>query len=182
MNVYLSNKIVQAGMTLVELLIAIAIAAILMAVAVPSMITFLDRNAVNTACSELADTLTMAKAEGIRRSADTSNLVLVAPSCGATSWSQGWQIFMDDQSAPNQCYNTATDTLIQASNPPTRNVSIAFVNSNATGQFVGFNGQGLPRDTVGAFVAGTWTCSKSGVSDVTVVMSSLGRVRGKTGL
>lgn len=168
----------QSGVTLIELIITISVAAILLSIAVPSMVQFLNQNAVRTTCSELADSLNMAKAEGIKRSAGGKNLVFVAPSCGST-WSDGWFVFVDDQAAPDQCFTAATETALQRSNPRVRDVLVtlsAASGSSATA-YVGFNGQGLPRDKDGAFAAGTWTCAKSGVNDSTVTISSLGRVR-----
>jgi type IV fimbrial biogenesis protein FimT len=172
------SKAKQSGVTLIELIITISIAAILLSIAVPSMVQFLNQNAVRTTCSELADSLTMAKAEGIKRSAGGTNLIFVAPGCGST-WSDGWFVFLDDQAAPDQCFSAATETALQRSNPRVRDVLVtlnAESGASATA-YVGFNGQGLPRDKFGAFAAGTWTCAKPGVSDATVTISSLGRVR-----
>lgn len=168
----------QSGVTLIELVITISVAAILLSIAVPSMVQFLDQNAVRSTCSELADSLNMAKAEGIKRSAGGTNLVFVAPACGS-NWSDGWFVFTDDQAAPNQCFSDVNDVAVQRSNPRTRNVSVTLNLStgSASAAYIGFNGQGLPRDKAGAFVAGEWTCSKAGINDATVTISALGRVR-----
>ena len=176
MKLQLPSK--QSSVTLIELVVTISVAAILLSIAVPSLVQFLNQNAVRTTCSELADSLSMAKAEGIKRSAGGTNLVFVAPGCGST-WSDGWFVFLDDQAAANQCFAGAADTVVQRSNPRSRDVQVTLnvAPGSAATSYVGFNGQGLPRDTVGAFVAGTWKCTKSGVTDSTVTISSLGRVR-----
>jgi type IV fimbrial biogenesis protein FimT len=168
----------QSGLTLIELVITISIAAILLSVAVPSMVQFLNQNAVRATCSELADSLNMAKAEGVKRSAGGTNLVFVAPACSKT-WSDGWYVFLDDQAAPNQCFAGTADSAVQRSTSMARDVQVSLnlVQGSANASYVGFNGQGLPRSIDGAFIAGQWTCSKAGVSDSTVTISSLGRVR-----
>ena len=168
------------GFTLVELLVTMAIAAILLAIAVPSINRLLDTIAIRSACSSFADSLSLARAEGIRRSAGTSNLVFVAKKCTGTSFSDGWAIFQGGIGTSDRCYGTS-DTLLQNIAAPSRGATITFGPdpSSANVQYVGFNGQGLTRSTTGAFVAGTYTCGISGSAApiVTVVINALGRVR-----
>lgn len=80
----------QCGFTLIELMVTVALVAVLMVLAVPSFITF-QRNAelTSTANSFLA-TLTAARAEAMKRQLR----VFVVPN-KAGDWASGWVAFVD---------------------------------------------------------------------------------------
>ena len=175
-----NHRRIKQGFTLIELLVTLAIAGILVAIAVPSINRLLDTIAIRSTCSTLADSFSLARAEGIRRSAGTANLVYVAKKCTGTSLSDGWAIFQGGTGTADRCYGT-TDTLLQSVDTPSRGTVITFGkdSTSANVQYVGFNGQGLTRSTTGAFVAGSYTCKITGSTapNVTVVINALGRVR-----
>jgi type IV fimbrial biogenesis protein FimT len=85
------------GLTLIELMMTIAIAAILLAVAAPSFQQAINANRLGSAANELASAINLARAEAVRqnrravlcRSADGS-------ACDGTSslW-RGWIVFVD---------------------------------------------------------------------------------------
>ena len=87
----------QRGLTLIELMIAVAISAILMALAGPSFQQALGRNRLSSAASELTGAVQLARAEAIRnnrrvtlcRSEDGS-----ACSTSSSTW-PGWIVFVD---------------------------------------------------------------------------------------
>ncbi|MGQ9860680.1 MAG: GspH/FimT family pseudopilin, partial [Thiobacillaceae bacterium] len=83
----------QSGVTLIELLVTISIAAILMAIAVPGFQDFFRRNRLDGATSDLMATLNYARSEAIRRGVPVS----VCRSSNGTScsggWQQGWIVF-----------------------------------------------------------------------------------------
>ena len=167
------------GFSLIELLVTIAIAGVLLAIAVPSMTQFLDSTAIRSACSELTDSIGLARAEGIRRSAPINQLVYFGRSCSGT-YNDGWMVFLDADG--DKCYGTG-DTLITRSNPPSRGVTVASVLTNSSSTsvgYIGFNGAGLTRESgSNNFVSGSFTCSIAGSSapQITVTISALGRVR-----
>ncbi len=86
----------SSGFTLVEMLVAISIAAILLAVAVPSFQGLIKRNATENLQSRLASALTAARSEAASR-----NIVTTICSsdngatCVADKWSSGWIVFID---------------------------------------------------------------------------------------
>lgn len=99
----------QSGVTLIELLVTISIAAILMAIAVPSFQDFFRRARLDSAASDFMATLNYARSEAIRRGV----LVSVCKSNDGTScgddganwgWEQGWIVFTN----PNN--NDSVDT------------------------------------------------------------------------
>lgn len=80
----------QHGATMLETLLASAIAAVLTTAAVPAMTEGLARQRLGAATSDLFATFNMARSEAIRRGSP----VAVAPA-DAQNWSTGWQVFVD---------------------------------------------------------------------------------------
>jgi len=76
----------SAGFTMVELLVTIAIAAILTTIAVPSFSGLIASQRAKTAASELFSTLLQARSNAIALNAN----VTVSPLAGG--WKLGWQI------------------------------------------------------------------------------------------
>lgn len=94
-------KIRQLGFTLVELLITVAIAAILVALAAPNFREMLVKRSVQAAAEALASDMRFARSEALKRSNRT---VVCRSTDGATctavvgSWSEGWIVFVDADS------------------------------------------------------------------------------------
>ncbi len=88
----------HSGFTMLELLITMAIIAILAGIAAPSYNGMIARNKVNSMRENLANALQYARSEAIKRKVD----VIVCASAdqsscnGGTDWHQGWVIFADD--------------------------------------------------------------------------------------
>jgi type IV fimbrial biogenesis protein FimT len=76
------------GFTLTELLVTVAIFAILATLAAPSYRDFVRNQRVKTASFELVSSLILARSEAITR--DTT--VIMAPSSGTSDWAPGWEV------------------------------------------------------------------------------------------
>jgi type IV fimbrial biogenesis protein FimT len=74
------------GFTIIELMITLAIAAILITLAAPSFKSFILDQRVRTASFEVLSTLNFARSEAIKRNAN----VTVTPAAGG--WSNGWTV------------------------------------------------------------------------------------------
>lgn len=83
-----------AGLTLIELLAAVTVLAIMMAFAVPGMSGLLESQRLRSATFDLVADLTLARNESLKRSAD----VTVAPLSGS-DWSAGWRVNVDANDA-----------------------------------------------------------------------------------
>lgn len=101
-----SLKVYQ-GVTLPELVITIAIAAILFAVAIPSFMTSVRSHRLTTVTNELVSALTLARSEAIKR----GQYVVIRKA--GTNWENGWRVFVDisrDTVSTKNEFNVGTDS------------------------------------------------------------------------
>ena len=75
------------GFTLVELMVTLVVAAILLALAIPSFSAMLRKNRAATDISALTNTIAYARSEAVARNKD----VCVAASA-ANAWNSGWEV------------------------------------------------------------------------------------------
>lgn len=77
------------GFTLIELMVVVALAAVMGGMALPSFRTFIAGQRVKTAASEFAMATIFARSEAIKRNADVT---ITAVSSGAAGWKDGWAV------------------------------------------------------------------------------------------
>ena len=83
----------QRGVTLIEVMIVLGIAAILLAAAVPSFREFVVRNRLDGAAHELMATLQFARSEATRRGEQVT--LRLTGTAGSKDWGSGWTMFVD---------------------------------------------------------------------------------------
>ena len=106
----LNIKIKQTGFTMIELMITIAIAAILLAIAVPSFRTMIQNNRITTHSNNFLSSLVVARSEAIKRN-NQVRITAVTP-VAANEWGNGgWRIWVDENG--NNTFDAASDTLIR---------------------------------------------------------------------
>lgn len=159
------NKLVsgQKGFTLIELMIVIAIIAIVLSLAVPSFNDFFEKNRLKRAAEDVYGLVTKARAEGVVRSADMSVAVDV------DEWCVGYAAAADcDCTAAASCVVPVAGTdVLQVVNGD----NFAGVTITET-----FAGVGTTFDNVEGS-AGTGRVSLSaGDWDLDVIVSGMGRV------
>lgn len=111
------------GFTLVELMVVVAVAAILLAIAMPSLESISNSNALKSTTRDLVSTISTARSQSISTRTD----VLVQPATGG--WGNGWSIIYDNAAAEdNQNYT------------PNNDVTVTRVGSNAAMTFLSRGG------------------------------------------
>jgi type IV fimbrial biogenesis protein FimT len=90
----------QQGLTLVELLITIAISAILLGIGVPGYSYLLNHSRLVGITNEMVGALSLARSEAVKRGVRVTvckgNPMMPMPSCQpSATWEQGWLVFVD---------------------------------------------------------------------------------------
>jgi len=92
------NSIHNKGITLIELMITIAIAAVLISLAAPNLTASIQNNRMSAQVNELHAALNVARSEAVKRNDNVS----VCRSSNGTSctgnWEDGWLVFVDADS------------------------------------------------------------------------------------
>ncbi len=135
----ISQRISTRGFTLIELMVVIVIAAILLAIAVPSFDNLIRRNNVDSLQAKLAGALATARTEAASR----NRVITICNSvneanCLMGNWAGGWVIFEDNNA------NGAVDTGEQLIDVY-RNTGDYTIESG-DGASISFNSQGFTLD------------------------------------
>lgn len=139
----------QRGFTLVELLVAVAIAAILLAVGVPSFRSTIASNRLSSTTNELVGTLAQARSEAIRRGVRVTVCMSANGTACATTgnWEQGWISFVDTtRSGTSAALDTGEVILSVAQLDPS---STVIKGSTDVAQYVSFSSDGTARKMLG---------------------------------
>jgi len=112
----------QSGFTIIEIMITIAVVAVLAAVGVPAIGNLIKNNRVRAHMFEVLDSIQLTRSEATKRRqavvmCRTADPTAGTPVCGGTAntWTTGWLIFEDKNG--NSSYDSGTDVLIKAVNP-----------------------------------------------------------------
>ena len=126
----------QTGFTLVELMITIAVAAVLLAIALPSFQQSLRSNRVATATNEMIGALSLARSEAIRNNGGGAVCSSANGTACGGNWSDGWLAWADTNG------NGALDAGERVLRYSQGNARLAVTNSGGT---VSFDSRGRRR-------------------------------------
>lgn len=164
------NKAKMKGFTVIELMIVIAIAAILATLAGPSFTSFMNNTSQNSAFSQLQGDLNRARSEAIKRNARVlvCNSTTGSSCSTATDWSSGWVVCFDAD-ANNDCDATT------ASNPNPQVVRNALKDTltlSVTATPIRFNPVGTASGSFTFTLAGSW----DGAQNKSLTISPTGNI------
>lgn len=166
----------QRGATLLELIVVLAVSAILLTTAIPGFSALFHSNRLTAATNELVASLHLARSEAIKR----SSRVVMCPSstgsaCAAGGWQQGWMVFHD---ANNNAQRDAAEPVV-LSHPPLR-AGMWVTSKGSTASYISYTPAGDVQQVSGAIQAGRLTLCNASVppgAGREVVVSRTGRPR-----
>jgi type IV fimbrial biogenesis protein FimT len=142
------------GFTLIEMLVTLAIFAVLLMIAIPSMRPFLQSQSVKNASMDINSTVALARSEAIKR-----NATVDVTANSATDWSRGWVV------------SQTTPAATIRKQPALNNIVI----TPSSGSF-SFDGNGRMTSTGSTFTIKPLNKTGSQPLCLTVTVGSTGRV------
>jgi type IV fimbrial biogenesis protein FimT len=167
----------DCGFALLELLVVLALVAVLQMLAVPAMSAAVDAVRLTSSTQSFFASLQLARSEAIKRNAR----VVVCKSdagqrCVLTGgWEQGWIVFHD---LNNNAQLDAGESILQRESAP--GGMLRLTGNAQVASYVSYTPTGTTSTTSGAFQAGTFTVCRqaAGKNEARqIVISSAGRVR-----
>lgn len=165
------------GFTLVETMSVLAVTAVLVSVAVPSMDDLIDSSRVTAAASELLGDLLLTRSEAIKR---RTRVVICKSADGqsctaAGGWQQGWIVFED---ADADGLRAAGEKLVRIQPPLSGNLRLT--GTAPVARYVSYAPNGATKTVTGGFQAGTLTvcaASEGPAGARQIILNATGRPR-----
>ena len=175
----------QHGMTLVELMVTLAVAAILVSAALPSLSDMAANNRLSALNNQLVSSLNYARSEAVKRRYDVALCVRnsAGTACNASGgFESGWIIFTDCNgdgavTATNVCdldgngVNESAEVILQDNLPNADGVTISSNFNVPSPRQIRYRPNGTVIDN------GTLTLSRAGVNVNEVTVAPTGRVK-----
>lgn len=155
------------GFTLIELMVALVVLAVLLGLAIPGFGSMIDQQRMSTGLNNLGLGLSVTREEAVRM----NRTLTLAPVGG--DWNNGWVIFIDKDhdGAPG-----AGDKVLRELPPDTR---LRMHANGPVSKYVRFNAHGQTELLNGGFQAGTFRfCpTKPGTEGRKLIINQVGRWR-----
>ena len=163
-----------AGLTLLELLVALAIAAALLVLGGATVGNWIPRYQQRNAAAALAEALQVARGEALKRNerVDLCPSLDLSTCDPAGRWHAGWIVFVDENR------NGSLDPgelLVRVESPMGARITVA--GNQPVANYVSYTPFGHTRLNSGALQMGTFTVCKPGLTAIQVVLANGGRPR-----
>lgn len=160
------RMLASRGFTLIELMITIAILAIVLGVAVPSFQDFVRRNRVTATANNLVSALALARSEAVKR----ATRVTVA----SGDWAGGWQVFVDTATVGD----ATGDTVLRVYQPNASGAPAITPDDNFSG-YISYLPSGVSVGNGGAGSGSFEVCNDGNAQVISI--SNTGRVSTASG-
>jgi len=162
------------GFTLVELLVVLAVAALLIVMGSATIGTWIPRYQQRNAAEALAGALQLARGEALKRNerVDVCASVDLATCDPAGRWHAGWIVFVDEN---RNGVRDPGEALVRVESPAGANIGVTGNKPVAT--YVSYTPFGHTRLNSGALQMGTFTVCKPGLTAIQVILANGGRPR-----
>lgn len=163
------------GFTLVELLVVLAVGAILLAIASPGYAFLVNSSRLAAVTNDLVSAIQLARSEAVKRRArvtvcKTDNAMAATPACNAAaSWQQGWLVFVDGGA---RGVVDPGDTLLRLQGRASAAVSITASNFST---YISYRPSGTSQGPNNLATGKLFVCVAGEQRDI--VVNSTGRVR-----
>lgn len=169
-----------AGFTLTELIVTVAIAAIVMAIGIPAFRETMSQNRLTTTVNSFVAALNLARSEAIKRG---TRVTLCKSADGATcavtgGYEQGWMVFVDASPLAERDAGSTQEPLVRVYERLS-GTGLTLTGNAMVSDYVSYDPSGAARLKTGAFQAGTLTLCES-PRGRQVVLGSAGRIRTET--
>lgn len=169
----------RAGFTLVEMLVTVAIAAILAAVAVPMLSGFVARSQMNAVVNDFTGAMQYARMEAVSRNRCVSvcRRAEASQTCAASdgSWRAGWLVFENPNcSGSVDATDPPAGTLLRARDPGPESMAINAISGDAP-EVIVFTPRGIVLNGF-TWMAFTDTRGSNGAGERVIAVSRTGRI------
>lgn len=171
------NQSQNIGFTLIELMVTIAVAAVLLVIAAPNFVAFQRSSELTSAANSFVAALGAARGEAMKR----GRQAVVVPRQD-NNWATGWTVFVDTDN--NQQFNGSDILILQQAALPSYFSATGQGTAQSSPAYVMFNPSGYTQTSDSTFQSATLKIERNDISGTAktqqtriVVIAKTGRVR-----